>query len=66
MKLLTNGTRQITWNSINGLTNALEYSTNLPVWQTLTNVVGNGNSMTNLDASTNKTGRFYRVRILYH
>jgi hypothetical protein len=66
VKLLTNGTRQIIWNSITGLTNSLEYSTNLPVWQTLTNVVGNGNAMTNLDATINKIGQFYRMHILYH
>jgi peptidyl-prolyl cis-trans isomerase A (cyclophilin A) len=66
MKLLTNGTRQITWTSVNGLTNALEYATNLPpIWQTLSNNFGSGGVITNLDASTNKTGRFYRVRILY-
>jgi cyclophilin family peptidyl-prolyl cis-trans isomerase len=66
LKLLTNGARQISWNSINGLTNALEYATNLPpAWQTLTNVVGTGASVTNLDSSTNKTGRYYRVQILY-
>ncbi|HEX3800569.1 MAG TPA: peptidylprolyl isomerase [Verrucomicrobiae bacterium] len=66
LKLLTNGARQISWSSINGLTNALEYTTNLPpVWQTLTNIVGTGAVVTNTDSATNLSSRFYRVQILY-
>ncbi len=65
VKVQTNGVRQITWTSINGLTNNVEYATNLPpVWQVLTNAVGTGNAITATDSTTNKT-RFYRVHVLY-
>ena len=65
VKIQTNGIRQITWTSINGLTNNVEYASNLPpVWQVLTNTVGTGNPITATDSTTNKT-RFYRVHVLY-
>lgn len=65
IKVQTNGSRQITWNTINGLTNNVEYATNLPpVWHVLTNVIGTGNSTNVTDSSTDKT-RFYRVHVLY-
>jgi peptidyl-prolyl cis-trans isomerase A (cyclophilin A) len=64
--LLTNKLVQITWTSINGLTNVLEYATNLPpVWQTFGSIVGNGGVVGATDPTTNRTSRFYRVRILY-
>jgi cyclophilin family peptidyl-prolyl cis-trans isomerase len=65
VKVQKNGSRQITWNSINGLTNNVEYATNLPpVWHVLTNVIGTGNATNVTDSSTDKT-RFYRVHVLY-
>ncbi|MDB6023389.1 MAG: peptidyl-prolyl cis-trans isomerase cyclophilin type [Pedosphaera sp.] len=65
VKLQTNGTRQISWNSITGLTNRVEYATNLPpAWQVLSNVVGNGSATNAIDSTTNKA-RFYRVHVLY-
>ncbi|HZV35601.1 MAG TPA: peptidylprolyl isomerase [Verrucomicrobiae bacterium] len=68
VKVQTNGSRQISWNFVNGLTNNLEFSTNLPpVWHVLTNIyLGTNNiSTTNyVDSATNRT-RFYRVHVLY-
>jgi peptidyl-prolyl cis-trans isomerase A (cyclophilin A) len=62
----TNGTHQITWNAINGVTNRLEYTTNLlSNWQVLTNVFPTNAVTTNvIDSATNKT-RYYRVHVLY-
>ncbi len=66
VQLLTNGSVQISWTSINGLTNVLEYATNLPpVWQTFGSLLGNGGGIVATDPITNRTSRFYRVRILY-
>ena len=62
----TNGARQISWNSVNGVTNNVEYTTNLTkAWQVLVSTNGNGNTFTVTDSTTNKTGRFYRVHVLY-
>ncbi len=66
LKMQANGARQITWNSISGVTNNVEYTTNLAsAWQVLVSTNGNGNSFTVTDSTTNKTGRFYRVHVLY-
>jgi cyclophilin family peptidyl-prolyl cis-trans isomerase len=63
---VTNKARQISWNSVNGVTNLVEYTTNFPPnWQLLVTTNGNGNTLSVTDSSTNKTGRFYRVRVLY-
>jgi len=60
----TNNTRVISWNTLYGLTNFVEYATNLPPkWQTLTNLIGTGFQTNVVDSSTNKPGRFYRIRI---
>lgn len=62
----TNGaSRQISWNSATGLTNIVEFATNLPpTWNTLAMTNGNGARMTVSD-STNTPQRFYRVRVIY-
>lgn len=69
VKALTNGTHQISWGAINGLTNRVEYSTNLSSWQVLTNIVGQSNPNTPptniVDSATNNRSRFYRVHVLY-
>jgi cyclophilin family peptidyl-prolyl cis-trans isomerase len=63
---LTNNTTQLSWNSVDGLTNNLEYSATLPpVWQVLTNPVGNGNTLTVTDTNQIPGRRFYRVHVLY-
>ncbi len=57
--------RQISWNSIPGKTNVVEYSSALqPSWKQLSASVGTGTSATFLDPATDTT-RFYRVRVLY-
>jgi hypothetical protein len=66
IQIQTNGARQISWNSVNGFTNNVEYATNLPpVWQVLTNPIGTGGATSVLDTSTNNTRRFYRIHVLF-
>ncbi len=68
VNLTTNGAREISWTSINGVTNRVEYTAGLPgTWQTLTNTFGTNGSAPVLvtDAATNASQRFYRVRVLY-
>ncbi len=61
----TNGARQISWNSISGLTNSVEYTTNLgSAWNPLTNLVGNGATMSVIDTNTTDSERLYRIHIL--
>jgi len=57
------GGRQIAWNSASGLTNIVEFSTNLPpVWTPLLTTNGNGARMTIVDPAAGNR-RFYRVRV---
>jgi cyclophilin family peptidyl-prolyl cis-trans isomerase len=59
----TSGGEQISWNSATGLTNIVEFTTNLPpVWNTLITTNGTGVRMTVTDPAPAKS-RFYRVRI---
>ncbi len=59
------GGKQISWNSSTGLTNIVEYTTNLPpVWNTLVTTNGTGAQMTVVD-NTVASSRFYRVRVAY-
>jgi cyclophilin family peptidyl-prolyl cis-trans isomerase len=62
----TNDTsRQISWNSANGLTNIVEFTTNFPaVWNTLATTNGTGARMTVTDSAI-APSRFYRVRVIY-
>jgi cyclophilin family peptidyl-prolyl cis-trans isomerase len=58
--------RLISWNSINGRSNLVEFTTNLPpVWQALANTNGNGARLSIADATPTNKFRFYRVRVLY-
>ena len=60
---LADGSRQISWNTAAGLTNILEFSTNLPpVWNTLLQTNGSGNLVSITDTAP-EPGRFYRVRV---
>ncbi len=62
----TNNTMQLTWNSINGLTNNVEYATNVAgTWQVLTNAIGTGGTLTAVDTNSAALARFYRVHVLY-
>lgn len=59
------GGKQITWNSATGLTNIVEYTTNLPpIWNTLVTTNGTGAPMTVVDNAA-APSRFYRVRVVY-
>ena len=60
-----NGSEQISWNSATGLTNIVEFTTNLPpVWSTLITTNGTGARMTVTDTAV-APRRFYRVRVIY-
>jgi cyclophilin family peptidyl-prolyl cis-trans isomerase len=59
-----NGTCDVSWNSVAGMTNYVEFTTHFPpVWQPLFATNGNGSAMTTTDSTTNNTPRFYRVRV---
>ncbi|MGH7992462.1 MAG: peptidylprolyl isomerase, partial [Limisphaerales bacterium] len=62
---VSGGGKQISWNSATGLTNIVEYTTNLPpVWNTLATTNGTGAQMTVVDSAV-APNRFYRVRVAY-
>ena len=62
----TNGSRTISWNSVAGVTNNLEYATNLPpVWQVLYSTNADGSAITVTDSTTNNLRRYYRVHVLF-
>ncbi len=58
------GNRQITWQSVAGVTHVIDHSSNLVNWAELTTVVGTGQSMQITDTSA-EPQRFYRVRLVY-
>jgi len=59
------GGDQISWNSASGLTNIVEFTTNIPpVWNTLIATNGTGARMTVVDKSQARS-KFYRVRVAY-
>lgn len=63
----TNDTCRISWRSVDGKTNRVEYSSRMPPvnWQPLLATNGNGTTYTVTDSSTNAARRFYRVRVEY-
>ncbi|MDB6054955.1 MAG: GlyGly-CTERM sorting protein [Verrucomicrobiales bacterium] len=62
----TNSVSQISWNSVTGQTNLVEYTTSIPaVWQTLVTTNGNGASYLVKDTNPANPARFYRVRVVY-
>jgi cyclophilin family peptidyl-prolyl cis-trans isomerase len=68
VRFTTNNVREISWNSVAGRTNYVEYMylTNaLPKWFQLTATNGNGTSFKAFDTSPSTTNRFYRIRIDY-
>jgi cyclophilin family peptidyl-prolyl cis-trans isomerase len=57
------GGRLLSWNSATGLTNIIEFTTNLPpVWHTLLQTNGTGAQMSVLDPAATPR-RFYRARV---
>jgi cyclophilin family peptidyl-prolyl cis-trans isomerase len=60
------GGRLLTWGSPAGMTNFLEYATNLPpVWKTLVQTNGTGALISILDPAVADRSRLYRVRVTY-
>ena len=63
--ITNSGGEQISWNSVTGLTNIVEFTTNLPpIWNTLITTNGTGARMTVTDTAV-APRRFYRVRVIY-
>lgn len=63
---LTNNQREVSWNSVNGKTNLVEFTTvTPPAWQTLVATNGNGHRLAVPDPSATNDFRFYRVRVIY-
>ncbi len=61
----SNGSREISWNSVSNQVNYVEFATTLPpMWNLLLNTNGDGSRFTATDASPDKR-RFYRVRVTY-
>ena len=60
------GGAELTWNSVAGVTNILEYSAELSTnaWITLTNLVGSGAAVTVADPAA-EPRRLYRVKLFY-
>jgi len=59
-----NNARQISWNSVTGKVNRVEYTTSLPpVWSSLLETNPVTPAMTIQDASTEANRRFYRVTV---
>ena len=68
VKMGANQAREISWNSVAGRTNYVEYTflTNMPPkWFQLVATNGNGTPFKVVDATSSNTNRFYRVRIDY-
>lgn len=62
----TNSQHRISWNSITGKPNIVEYTTALPpAWKTLVVTNGNGSRYTVVDTAATNAFRFYRVRVVY-
>jgi cyclophilin family peptidyl-prolyl cis-trans isomerase len=65
VKPVAGGGKEISWNSATGLTNIVEFTTNLPpAWYTLASTNGTGARMAVVD-NTVVPKRFYRVRVAY-
>ena len=60
---VASGTREISWNSVAGMTNVVEFTTNLPpAWTTLARTNGTGARMA-VEDNPPTPKRFYRVRV---
>ena len=58
------GLRQVSWNSVAGVTNVLEYTSTLTNWVVLTNFVGTGERVGITDLSADPV-RTYRAKLFY-
>lgn len=62
----TNQQLLISWNSVSGKANLVEFTTVMPpVWQSLITTNGNGSRITISDTTSTNSMRFYRVRVAY-
>jgi cyclophilin family peptidyl-prolyl cis-trans isomerase len=62
--LTINQQREISWNSLGGRVNDVEFTTGLPsVWQILIRTNGTGGTLTVTDPGAGDSRRFYRVRV---
>jgi len=60
------GARDISWNSVTGKVNRVEFTTNMPpAWNTLLTTNGNGTNMKIRDTNSVAGRRFYRVTVDY-
>jgi len=60
------GRREISWNSVPGITNRVEVSTNAGAsWSTLRDVLGDGSTLGVTDSSTSAASEMYRVQLLF-
>ncbi len=56
----------ISWNSVAGRANVIEFTTNFPpIWRTLVSTNGNGQRLAVADPAATNGFRFYRARVLY-
>lgn len=61
-----NNAREISWKSVSGKTNRVEFTTTMPpVWNLLVATNGNGNTIKIRDTSMTADHRFYRVVVAY-
>ena len=66
VRLGANRSREISWNSVVGRPNHVEFTTYFPPdWQILATKIGTGASLTVSDSSSTSAKRFYRVRVEY-
>ncbi len=64
VRLTTNHVQEISWNSVSGKTNRVEYTTSLPpVWTLLVATNGTGTLLKVTDTSASASKRFYRVKV---
>src|SRR5438876_3160212 len=66
VRLMEDGTREISWNSVSNKLNSVEFTASFPpVWQSLTTTNGTGEPFKFVDSAVNNLPRFYRVRVDY-
>lgn len=66
VNLLSDGSRQISWNSVSNAPNIVEFATatNFPAtWKTLVSTNGTGGLLSVRDKNTNAATTFYRIRV---
>ena len=63
---LCNGSRQVSWNSVTGKMNYVEFTTNIPpTWHTFVVTNAKATNISVIDSNATAPRRFYRVRVQY-